>query len=124
MEWTIRGDLPIYSQLVEQIRLAIVSGRMLPGEKIPSVRDLAAESGVNPNTMQRALQELERQGIIYTQRTAGRYVTEDTQVIARVKAELAEKQLQSFMSSMKTLGYSADDIMALIRAKEKEHADT
>ena len=77
MEWNFRSDLPIYSQLVERIKLGIVSGSFRPGERLPSVRDMAAEAGVNPNTMQRALQELERDGMVYAQRTAGRFVTED-----------------------------------------------
>ena len=75
MDWTFRNDLPIYSQLVDRIKLAIVSGALPPGERLASVRDLATEAGVNPNTMQRALQELERQGLVFSQRTAGRFVT-------------------------------------------------
>ena len=76
MEWKFRSDLPIYSQLVEQIKLAIVSGVFAPGMRLSSVRDMAAEAGVNPNTLQRALQELERQGLVYSQRTTGRFVTD------------------------------------------------
>ena len=77
MRWNIRSDAPVYSQLVEHIKLAIVSGEFPLGSRLPSVRELAAEAGVNPNTMQRAFAELEREGLVLTQRTAGRTVTED-----------------------------------------------
>ena len=77
MNWQFSNDAPIYAQLIRQIRAGIVSGAFSPGERLPSVRDLAMEAGVNPNTMQRALTELERDGLVYSQRTSGRYVTED-----------------------------------------------
>ena len=76
MQWNFDGNAPIYSQLVEQMKLGIVSGEWLPGQRIPAVRELAVEAGVNPNTMQRALQELERQGLLFSLRTSGRFVTE------------------------------------------------
>ncbi len=119
MDWSLRSDLPIYSQLVEQIRLAIVSGRLSPGEKLPSVRDLAADAGVNPNTMQRALQNLERDGMVYAQRTSGRYVTEDRQIIERVKAQLAEKQADAFLTAMHDLGCSHEEILALLQSRKE-----
>ena len=77
MAWQFRNDIPIYTQLIAQIQQRIVSGALLPGERLPSVRDLAAEAGVNPNTMQRAMMEMEREELVYSQRTAGRFVTED-----------------------------------------------
>ena len=77
MGWNLKSDRPIYAQLIEQIELMIVSGMYPPGAKLPSVRDLAADAAVNPNTMQRALSQLETDGLLYTQRTSGRYVTED-----------------------------------------------
>ena len=125
MEWKFRSDLPIYSQLVEQIKLGIVSGGFLPGERLPSVRDMAAEAGVNPNTMQRALQELERDGVVYAQRTAGRFVTEDMQVIERTKKQFAEEQIRSFLEAMGKLGYRRGEILTLLaEEKEEEHGDT
>ena len=125
MEWKFRGDLPIYSQLVDQIKLGIVSNRLQPGERLPSVRDMAAEAGVNPNTMQRALQELERENMVYAQRTAGRFVTEDMQVIERTKKQFAEEQIRSFLEAMGKLGYTREEILLLIsEEKEKEHGDT
>ena len=124
MEWKFRSDLPIYSQLVEQIKLGIVSGNLLPGERLMSVRDMATEAGVNPNTMQRALQELERDGMVYSQRTAGRFVTENMQVIERAKKKFAEEQIRSFLEAMKKLGYQWEEIRALLKEKEEENGDS
>ena len=125
MEWKFRGDLPIYSQLVEQIKLGIVSGGFLPGERLKSVRDMAAEAGVNPNTMQRALQELERDGMVYTQRTAGRFVTEDMRVIEHTKKQFAEEQIRSFLEAMGRLGYRREEILSLLQEeREEEHGDS
>ena len=126
MEWTFSADLPIYSQLVAQIKLAIVSGVYLPGERLAPVRELAMEAGVNPNTMQRALQELEREGMVYTQRTSGRFVTEDTKVIESAKKQLAEDQIKDFLEQMGRLGYPKEEILSLLKAsieEEKNNAD-
>ena len=126
MEWTFSADLPIYSQLVAQIKLAIVSGEYLPGERLASVRELAMDAGVNPNTMQRALQELERDGMVYTQRTSGRFVTEDTKVIESAKKQLAEDQIKDFLEQMGRLGYPKEEILSLLKAsieEEKNNAD-
>ena len=120
MEWNFRNDLPIYSQLVEQIKLGIVSGEFSPGQRLASVRDMAMEAGVNPNTMQRALQELEREGMVFSQRTAGRFVTEDSTVIANVKKAFAEEQIQGFLEAMNKLGYSRREIISLLEEKEEE----
>ena len=124
MEWKFRSDLPIYSQLVEQIKLGIVSGNLLPGERLMSVRDMATEAGVNPNTMQRALQELERDGMVYSQRTAGRFVTENMKVIERAKKKFAEGQIRSFLEAMKKLGYQWEEVLALLKEKEEENGDS
>ena len=121
MEWKFRSDLPIYSQLVEQISLGIVSGEFPPGAKLPSVRDLAMEAGVNPNTMQRALQELEREGMVYSQRTAGRFVTEDVKQIERAKRAFAAEHIRVFLEGMGSLGYGRAEILALLQ-EEKEDA--
>ena len=80
MAWDLKSDRPIYTQLVEEIELRIISGRYEAGEKLASVRDLAAEAAVNPNTMQRALAELEQRGLVYSQRTSGRFITEDKEL--------------------------------------------
>ena len=126
MEWTFSADLPIYSQLVAQIKLAIVSGVYLPGERLAPVRELAMDAGVNPNTMQRALQELERDGMVYTQRTSGRFVTEDTKVIESAKKQLAADQIKDFLEQMGRLGYPKEEILSLLKAsieEEKNNAD-
>ncbi len=120
MDWKFRSDLPIYSQLVEQIKLGIVSGVFSPGERLVSVRDMATEAGVNPNTMQRALQELEREGLVYSQRTSGRFVTEDTAVIEKVKESFAREQIRQFLEAMKKLGYSRAEILSLLEKEEEE----
>ena len=124
MDWKFRSDLPIYSQLVEQIKFGIVSAKLLPGERLMSVRDMATEAGVNPNTMQRALQELERDGMVYSQRTAGRFVTENMQVIERAKKKFAEEQIRSFLEAMKKLGYQWEEILSLLKEKEEENGDS
>ena len=126
MEWHIRADLPIYAQLIFQIKLAIVSGEYLPGERLASVRELAMDAGVNPNTMQRALQELEREGMVYTQRTSGRFVTEDTKVIESAKKHLAEDRIKDFLEQMGRLGYPKEEILSLLKTsieEEKNNAD-
>ena len=119
MRWQFSNDAPIYSQLIEQIKVGIVSGMFAPGERLPSVRDLATEAGVNPNTMQRALAELEREGLVYSQRTAGRFVTEDKIMIEQAKLGLARERIQQFLQSMSRLGYEKADIVALLQ-KEGE----
>ena len=124
MLWQFSGDAPIYSQLIEQIKVGIVSGVFPPGERLPSVRDLATEAGVNPNTMQRALAELERDGLVYSQRTAGRFVTEDNTMINTAKRSLAERHVKTFLEAMLRLGFQKDEIIDLI-SKElgEEEAD-
>ena len=105
MEWSFRSDQPIYTQMAEKIRLEIVSGAYRPGERLASVRDMALEAGVNPNTLQRALQELEREGMVRSQRTSGRFVTEDLEVIAQTKKHFAEQQVKRFLDAMGRLGF-------------------
>ena len=114
MEWTFRNDLPIYSQLVDKIKLAIVSGALPPGERLASVRDLATEAGVNPNTMQRAMAEMERLGLVFSQRTAGRFVTEDETVIRNQRRDLAKAQIKTFLAGMEQLGFDRAEIASLL----------
>ena len=120
MKWDLKADRPIYAQLIEQITTAIVSGEFPPGGKLPSVRDLAEEAAVNPNTMQKALAELERQGLVNTQRTAGRTVTEDTAMLDQVKSQLAAGQVEQFLLQMASLGMSKEKIIELIQTKFEE----
>ena len=97
MGWELKTDRPIYAQLIEQIELRICAGIYPPGSRIPSVRDLAQEASVNPNTMQRALAKLEEDGLLYSHRTSGRFVTEDTEMIRKTRNKLAKEQVQVFL---------------------------
>ena len=121
MNRNFRSDLPIYTQLIGQMEQDIASGTLPPGERLPSVRDLAADLGVNPNTVQRALQELERAGLIYTQRTSGRFVTEDTAAIARCRESLAEGLIRDFLAAMTLLGYKRQDMVSLLQEEKEEN---
>ena len=124
MKWSIVAGRPVYLQLIEQLELAIVVGEYPPGEKIPGVRDLAAQAQVNPNTMQRALAELERCGLVYSQRTAGRFVTEDHEMIENAKRELARRHIRTFVAAMGRLGYREEEIVSLLRREtDKEGAE-
>jgi len=123
LEWQFRNDLPIYAQLVEKIQLGILSGELPPGSKLPPVRELAARAGVNPNTMQRAMQELERDGLVYSQRTAGRFVTEERAVIENIKQELAARHIREFFAAMTQLGYDRGEILALLTTEKEGDAD-
>ena len=123
MAWDLDSDRPIYAQLVERIQMQIVSGQYPPGGKLPSVRDLAAVAAVHPNTMQKAFAELERSGLIITQRTNGRTVTEDEEMIRQIKAELAKEHVDAFFIKMKKLGYTEQEAVELLKKKyegEKE----
>lgn len=119
MRWNIRSDAPVYSQLVEHIKLAIISGEFPLGSRLPSVRDLASEAGVNPNTMQRAFAELEREGLVLTQRTAGRTVTEDAVRIESVKRRLASAAIQTFWVSMRLLGFDQKEALQMLTESGK-----
>jgi len=111
MAWDLDSDRPIYAQLVERIQMQIVSGYYPPGEKLPTVRELAMEAAVNPNTMQKAFAELERNGLIVTQRTNGRSVTDNVEVIQSMKQNLAKEHVEQFFEKMKALGFSQKEIL-------------
>lgn len=114
MPWTLNSERPIYAQIVEKIQMDIISGVYAPGDRLPSVRELAAEASVNPNTMQKALTELERTELVYSVRTSGRFITEDTALITQVKEELAAGQAMDFLEKMTQLGFQTEDIFRLI----------
>ena len=103
MAWNLQSDRPIYAQLVEQIQRMIVTGVFPAGSRLPSVRELAVEAAVNPNTMQRALARLEEDGLLYTQRTSGRYVTEETNRIMQAKEAMAGELIRQFIENMEKL---------------------
>lgn len=104
MEYVFDNERPIYIQLVEMIRMDIVSGKFKNGQKLPSVRELALTMKVNPNTMQKALAELEDEKLIYTERTNGKYVTEDEKRIEEIKKQLAQEKVNHYLDSMKNIG--------------------
>ena len=114
MAWELNSDRPIYSQIVEVIQTRIISGIYAPGGKLPSVRELAAEASVNPNTMQKAFAELEKSGLITTQRGSGRTVTEDITMIEQVQKQIAILQIKNFFEKMNELGYDNDHILKLV----------
>lgn len=114
MPWNLDSSRPIYLQIIERVQMDIITGRYQPGDKLPSVRDLAREAAVNPNTMQKALSELERSGLIYSQRTSGRFITEDKELIHQMKKELAAAEVSAFVAHMKQLGITPEEIRQLL----------
>lgn len=114
MSWQFDSNKPIYLQIVERLERDILSGKLGKGEKIPSVRELALEASVNPNTMQRAMQELENRGLVLVQRTAGRQVTEEDAVIQQARNAFAAEQVRQFIAQMKVLGYTAEQVNKII----------
>ena len=115
MPWNFNSTTPIYIQIIEHIRLSIAIGEYKAGERLMSVRELAAEAEVNPNTMQKALSELERDGLLYTQRTSGRFITNDAEAIAKLRKQLAEEQMDMFLNQMNRLGYSPSESVWLLK---------
>ena len=120
MAWNLDADRPIYAQLVERIQMQIVSGHYPPGGRLPSVRELAGVAAVNPNTMQKAFAELERSGLIVTQRTNGRTVTEDGELIKSIRSGMAKEQVRDFFTKMKELGYTEQEAVELLKQQIKE----
>jgi len=114
MTWLFDPNTPVYLQIIEHIESEIISGVYQLGDKLPSVRDLAKEASVNPNTMQKALVELERKGLIITERTSGRHITTNESIIKKIKKEQAYKIVEEFINRMKKLGYTYDEIKSEI----------
>lgn len=114
MTWNLDSDRPIFIQILERIRIDIICGKYKPGDKLPSVRELAADAAVNPNTMQRAFTELERTGLVYSKRTSGRFITEDKEMIETLKTDIAKDKIRLFLESMHQLGYGREQILSLM----------
>ncbi len=114
MSWTFDNKKPIYLQIMEKIKLQIVSHTLEPNQQLPTVRELASEAGVNPNTIQRALSDLEREGFVYSKRTTGRFVTEDKELIAQSRKQLSEEELEHFVSSMTHFGYEKVELPGVV----------
>lgn len=120
MPWEFKDNAPIYTQLIDQIKFKIISGEYKNGEKLPSVRDLAAEATVNPNTMQKALTELERLGLVYSVRTSGRFITEDCNMIKEMQKTLAKEEINEFLDKMKLIGIDTDSLLETLKEVMKE----
>jgi DNA-binding transcriptional regulator YhcF (GntR family) len=115
LEWNFKSGIPIYSQIVDEMTMRIASGIYEPGEKLSSVRDLAMDAGVNPNTMQRALAELERRGLVYSERTSGRFVTKEEAVLKSLHEELAKKYFQELAEKLRKIGMSGGEIASAVK---------
>ena len=115
MDWSLDDDRPIWQQLTQQLTRRIITGVYPPGSRLPSVRELAAEAGVNPNTMQRALAQLEQDGLAKADRTAGRLVTQDTEVLDRVRRGEARSVIRQYLDAMAALGYSRERAAELLK---------
>lgn len=120
MDWTFRNDLPIYTQLMHRLSEGIVSGVYAPGEKLPSVRDFALEAGVNPNTMQRALTDLEREGLVFSVRTSGRFVTENAEMIRNARFRMADERVEQFLTDMQQLGCTREEVIEILKQAKEE----
>lgn len=121
MGWNLDDSRPIWPQLKERLMKDIVGGRYEMGGPFPTVRDLAEEAGVNRNTMQRALGELENEGLVITNRTAGRTVTTDESLVADIKAAIAAENVGKFMDEMASLGFNTDEVIEIIKKKGVEN---
>lgn len=125
MAWKLDSNRPIYLQLLEELENRIVTGVYPPGSQLPGVRALAQEAAVNPNTMQKALQELERNGLVFAQRTSGRFVTDDSAMLRQLRLRLAKEQAAAFLEGMKKLGLSKEEALRLAEEiEEEENHDT
>ena len=120
MPWNLDENRPIYLQLMEKIQHDIISGTYTPGDRLPSVRELALDAAVNPNTMQKALAELERSGLVYSQRTSGRFITEDKEMLKQLKKDLAAEHIHECFEKMKQLGFPYEETLALVKEAVKE----
>lgn len=117
MDKKLKENMPIYVQIMNRVREAIAAGELKQGDKIASVRDLAADFEVNPNTMQRALTELEREGLLLSERTQGRYVASDAKAIGELRKDIARQAADSFRREMAALGFNEEEMMDFFRER-------
>ena len=123
MNWKFSGDRPMYQQIMENIRGAVLRGELPPGGKVPSVRDLAAAAQVNPNTMQRAMTELEREGLLVGGGTSGRTVTEDPEVLNEMKERILEELARECAEKFMVFGISPSQAAKLLMELDKKKED-
>lgn len=124
MEWKFNNEAPIYQQIMEQIKAMIATGVLKAGDKLPSVRELAVSAGVNPNTMQKALSELERDGLLCSKRTSGRFVSDNKENADILQEAMMMECVRAFIENMAKLGYSVKDCIKIIEKYEKDTKDT
>ena len=115
MKFEFDNNIPIYVQLVEQMKIYIISGKLTPGERLPSVRDLALQIKVNPNTMQKALVELEELKLVYTERTNGKFVTNNKQLIEKIKKQLAKEKVNNYLNDMNNIGITYEEAIIYLQ---------
>lgn len=115
VDYIFDNERPIYLQLVQKIRIEIVSGKLKKGQRLLPVRELAMEAKVNPNTMQKALVELEKEGLVYTESTNGRFVTENKELIENIKKDLAKEKVNTYINDMKNIGISYEDALKYLQ---------
>lgn len=120
MDRSLEDNMPIYMQIMNSIRDAIASGELAAGDKVPSVREFASEFEVNPNTMQRALMELEREGILVSERAIGRFVTDDRSRIDAMRREAGSRAADAFIRQMADLGFSEEEMLDFFRERYGE----
>lgn len=120
MPWNFDNSIPIYTQIIQEMKRKIIRQEYQPGEKLPSVRDLAKEANVNPNTMQKALTELETSGLIGTERTTGKFVTGDEALIRSLREDYLKERLQPFLLELSSLGLKKEELISLIETHYKE----
>ena len=123
MKWEFKNGIPIYLQIIAQIKVMIASGELRAGSKIPPVREMAVEAGVNPNTMQRALTQLEQEGLLYTQRTAGRFVSEDKNVMKELRKAMSEQYIADMFHNIEKMGMDKQEIIAAVKNYEKDKGE-
>ena len=114
MEWNFRNGIPIYTQIIDEMTMRIASGAYKPGDKVPAVRELAMDAGVNPNTMQRALAELERRGLVYSERTSGRFITNEESVLKDLREDLAKRYFDELTKKLGKIGMDQEDIRSAV----------
>ena len=119
MDKKFDNNIPIYLQIIDEIKIMIASGSLKLGEKLPSVRELAQNLGVNPNTIQRAFSVLEHEGLVFAERTTGRYITNDEVIIMNLKENLATEELNKFLDYMKKIGFTKEEIIEKIKNSKR-----
>mgnify|MGYP001498997412 FL=1 len=123
MKWEFKNGIPIYLQIIAQIKVMIASGELRAGSKIPPVREMAVEAGVNPNTMQRALTQLEQEGLLYTQRTAGRFVSEDENVMKELRKAMSEQYIAELFHNLEKMGMDKQEIIAAVKDYQEDKGE-